>query len=67
MNGHRINKCVLKAGDKISFARIDMEYRVDNINYQEKNVSSLPTSSNNIKSEESKNNMLGTSKAAVPA
>ena len=36
VNGHRINKCVLKAGDKISFARVDMEYRVDNINYREK-------------------------------
>lgn len=36
VNGHRINKCVLKSGDKISFARVEMEYRVDNINYQQK-------------------------------
>jgi len=36
VNGHRINKCVLKSGDKISFARVEMEYRVDNINYREK-------------------------------
>ena len=35
VNGHRINKCVLKSGDKISFARVSMEYRVDNIMYQQ--------------------------------
>lgn len=35
VNGHRVNKCVLKSGDKISFARVNMEYRVDNIIYQQ--------------------------------
>ena len=39
VNGHRVNKCVLKSGDKISFARVEMEYRVDNVNYQQKNES----------------------------
>ena len=37
INGHRVNKCVLKSGDKISFARVEMEYRVDNVNYEQKN------------------------------
>lgn len=35
VNGHRVNKCVLKSGDKISFARVNMEYRVDNVMYQQ--------------------------------
>ncbi len=35
VNGHRINKCVLKSGDKISFARVKMEYRVDNVIYKQ--------------------------------
>ena len=49
VNGHRVNKCVLKAGDKISFARVEMEYRVDNANYQAKKdsiLSSAPSSTN---------------------
>lgn len=70
VNGHRINKCVLKAGDKISFARVDMEYRVDNINYQEKNVSTLASNSKEATTKETVSGMpkkmLGTNNAAIP-
>ena len=73
VNGHRINKCVLKAGDKISLARVDMEYRVDNINYQEKNGDVIPVEhSTGIKAKkpepEMVKNMMGASKndAAMP-
>ena len=45
VNGHRINKCVLKSGDKISFARVKMEYRVDNIIYKQES-DSLSSSAN---------------------
>lgn len=40
VNGHRITKCVLKSGDKVSFARANLEYRVDNVYYQEGEVAS---------------------------
>ena len=45
INGHRVNKCVLKSGDKISFARINMEYRVDNIIYQQESDNESPKAS----------------------
>ena len=69
VNGHRINKCVLKSGDKISFARVEMEYRVDNINYREKkeedakpiNGSTITTSVPSI------NKMKKTEEAAISA
>jgi type II secretory pathway predicted ATPase ExeA/pSer/pThr/pTyr-binding forkhead associated (FHA) protein len=70
VNGHRINKCVLKAGDKISFARVDMEYRVDNINYQEKNVRALPADTKGINAAESvpeiPKNVFGGNSKAMP-
>ena len=49
VNGHRINKCVLKSGDKISFARVEMEYRVDNVNYQEKSDDAEEINGSSIK------------------
>ena len=64
VNGHRINKCVLKSGDKISFARVDMEYRFDNINYLEKDASSLPAGS---QVTESKGNEVKDNAASVSA
>lgn len=73
VNGHRINKCVLKAGDKISFANVTLEYRVDNISYQDKHEGSAADSSkpNKIKNKTSEmsKNMLGSraSEAAIPA
>ena len=35
VNGHRVTKCVLKSGDKVAFARANLEYRVDNVYYQQ--------------------------------
>jgi general secretion pathway protein A len=73
VNGHRINKCVLKAGDKISFAQVNMEYRVDNINYQEKKITTLPDNSNENKAKgittEMSKNMMGnnSNETAIPA
>ena len=51
VNGHRINKCVLKSGDKVSFARVNMEYPVDNINYQEKKEEEKPINGSSVKQQ----------------
>jgi general secretion pathway protein A len=73
VNGHRINKCVLKAGDKISFAQVNMEYRVDNINYKEKKITTFPDKSKENKAKENttemSKNMMGSNsnEAAIPA
>ena len=65
VNGHRINKCVLKSGDKISFARVEMEYRVDNINYQEKKEGVKAVNGTSIKQRVPGINKIKTKEEAV--